>query len=157
MRQTDRQARQYNVMKVNVVESANSCAYFAKTGMHTAQVQSVQASSSASATKVHRLSLHCGQTVPCWWFNCSEGGQRDSPAGGTERERGCWDCLLDNCSQFAGVLQRNTRTFTSLGGGWNVGRVSKWSAVETCTFVLLCGVIVVAAVAAGGCSTGDRC
>lgn len=89
-----------------------------------------------------------------------EADKRDSPAGGTERERGCWDCLLHNCSQFAGVLHRNTRTsrtFTSLGGGWNVGRVSKWSAVETCTFVLLCGVIVVAAVAAGGCSTGDRC
>lgn len=98
--ETDRQARQYNVMKVNVVESANSCAYFAKTGMHTAQVQSVQASSSVSATKVHRLSLHCGQTVPCLWFNCSEGGSkkrtREIALQEGQRERGCWDCLLDN-------------------------------------------------------------
>lgn len=92
--ETDSQARQYNVMKVNVVESANSCAYFAKTGMHTAQVQSVQASSvvcfshQSPSSLVALWSDSALLVVQLFRGGLQEVDQRDSPAGGTERERG---------------------------------------------------------------------
>lgn len=107
-------------------------------------------SSLSASAKVHRrLSLHCGQTLPCWWwFNCSEGAprSRDSPAGGGGRREGAGIVCL-SLGQLQSVCWCSSsiyrRTWAIRGWNVNVGRVSKWSGVETCTFVLLCGVIVV--------------
>lgn len=51
-------------------------------------------------------------------------------------------CLLDNCSQFAGALHRYTHGLEKFAVG-TLTLVGSPSGVETCTFVLLCGVIVV--------------
>lgn len=129
--ETGRQARQYNVMKVNVVESANSCAYFAKTGMHTAQVQSVQASSvvvcfshQSPSSLVALWSDSALLVVQLFRGGLQEADKRDSPAGGTEREgAGIVSCtftvsllvLFNETHELRGLLRHLAAVGTLVG------------------------------------------
>lgn len=138
MQWTDSQARQclsYNVMKVNVVESANSCAYFANANRNANCTSSI---GSGVPRRRRRCLLQPKSIVVsrCTVVrHCPAGGGSIVQRGlqeaeialqgeeGGERVLGLSVCLLDNCSQFTGALHRCTHglekfavgTLTSVG------------------------------------------